>query len=131
MQEHLPYKGEVTLGYVQTFVQKIEGVLKLVRMILAEKEYTLEYRWNMYMEIRKYLGVDSCYHDFKTLEEIREISWFDDFYMERCETMKLDNNFIERASEKFSLDAEQIDALKEEVLEYASKEGYGAFENDW
>jgi hypothetical protein len=131
MQEYLPYQGEVDLGYLQTFVQKVEGVLKLARMNLVKKELTLEYRWNMYMEIRPYSKIESMYHDFQTLEDIHEISWYDDFYLEKGETMDLDNDFIERATGRFSLDAEQIDALKEEVLEYASKNGFGAFENDW
>lgn len=131
MQILIPYESEVDLPFIRAWKSSIETILQIIRNKLLDKFISVEDRWEMYLLIRPYLKVDSCYHDFRTLEEIREVSWYDDFYLEREETMELDDDFIIKATKEFDLNTEQVNALRTEVLEYAYEKGYGAFKNDW
>ncbi len=123
----VPYVHEITPEFVSWWKRNSEATLKLIQEILKDKSQDLESRWKMYLEIRPYLKVEGSYMTFKTLEAIREVSWYDDFYLEKGETQHLDGDFIERAVEEFDLDDTQVISLKEEILQ----SGYGAFENDW
>ena len=131
MQILIPHRQEINLTFLSAWKRGIEATVKVVRDILVDRQILLEERWEMYLVIRPYLEVEDCYHDFQTLEDIRETSWYDDFYLEKGETMKLDDKFVELATEKFELNSEQTKSLKTEILEYAHKKGYGAFVNDW
>jgi hypothetical protein len=95
---------------------------------LTNKEFSLEERWQLYLLIRPFLKIDGVYWTSDVLNSDREVSWYDDFYLERGETQELDEDFVKRALQKFSVDE---NSLKEEILEYATKEGYRGFENDW
>ena len=131
MQILIPYEHEIDLPFLHAWTSSMETILKITRNKLLDRFISLENRWEMYLLIRPYLKTDSSYQDFQTLEDVREVSWYDDFYLERGETMKLDDEFVELATEKFELNSEQIKSLKTEILEYAHKKGYGAFVNDW
>ncbi len=107
---------------VQTFEESFN---RFKDMIKAKTLYTLEERWGFYLKIRTYLPVSRWYMSFKSLEKIKPISWYDDFYLDRYAVMRLGADFVQRSSEKFpGLD---VDELKEEILQ----SGYSAFENDW
>lgn len=125
MNNPLPYEGEITPEFVDQFVRQMETTIKIIQKVLKDKSKSLISRWETYLKIQKYLPTDSCYMVFKSIPE--EISWYDDFYLEKGETMELDEDFIQRASEKYNLTPEQTDSLREEILQ----SGYGSFENDW
>lgn len=123
-----PYPDEITVGSTKTLVKSIDYLIKLIQAVYKDKESRpLKERWNIYKEIQGYLDLDLSYMTFDTLDKIREVSWYDDFYLDRHAVLLLDDDFIERATEEFHLTPEQIDSLKEEVIQT----GYGAFENDW
>lgn len=125
----LPYDGELSEeGLVATWVHAFKDILKRTRPILGDKSISLERRWSIYVEIQPFLETDSSYQDFK---ELGDVSWYDDFYLERGETQQLDQDFVTKCTSKFKMDKTRQDSLKEEILEYACKEGYGSFENDW
>lgn len=119
---------KLTFAFVQMEIQEFKDFLQRVRNLLPDKDKDLDTRWGIYLQIQPFLKTDGMYHHFDTLGEV---SWYDDFYLERAETLQLDDDFIKRAIEVFKLSAEQQDALKEEVLEYAAEQSYGSFENDW
>jgi hypothetical protein len=113
---------DIYITEVETFEESLnyyKGYLKATNL------YSLEDRWKFYIRILKYLPKNYIYMDFKSLEKIREVSWYDDFFLDRYAVMDLDDRFIERALEEFP--EVNIDELKEEILQ----SGYSSFENDW
>lgn len=125
----LPYEHEINPMLVKRFKDYVESSLKIFRPRLTAAEISLEERWEIYLTIRPYLKIDDCYQDFKSIEKQHEVSWYDDFYLDRYAVLDLDEHFVETVKSKnWGVD---IDELKEEILQYAAKEGYGGFENDW
>lgn len=121
--------SNTNLLLAQNTVHLIEINIKLLQESIKDKSEPLEDRWNIYLLIQPYLKTDGVYWSPESIEKNREISWFDDFYLEKDETMQLDAEFIERVEDKIKEDGWEvdIDELKEEILAY----GYGSFENDW
>jgi hypothetical protein len=117
----------LTVEHVEHWKYCLENDIKLVQFAIKNKSISLEERWKMYLIVRPYLETKGIYMDFETLENVREVSWYDDFYLDRHAVMELDEDFLERAAEKFELNQQQLDALAEEILE----SGYGSFKNDW
>jgi hypothetical protein len=124
----LPYEDEIDLPFLRAYISAFKDVLKMARKLLNDKSKSLELRWEMYLLIQPFLETDGSYMSFHSLGEV---SWYDDFYLEKGETMQLDKDFIELAEEQRDLDEDQVNSLKEEILDEASKHGYGSFENDW
>ena len=112
----------------ESWVRQLKSDLSGFRIVFGDKERPVEERWQIYILIQPFLETDGLYQDFNVLGDV---SWYDDFHLEKGETQKLDNDFITEATTKFKLSLDQQNELKEEILAYASKEGYGSFENDW
>ena len=117
-------------NYVETVkivIKNFEKRIREIKSLLTNESISLEERWDIYLIIRKYLPTKDIYIDFSSLEDIREVSWYDDFNLDRYAVQRLDENFIRLSTRKFDLSQNQEDSLKEEIL----KCGYGSFENDW
>lgn len=126
------YEDEIDLAFVRTYISSVKESLEMIRKKLKDESISLEDRWEIYLQIQPFLKTDGSYMTFDSLEEHREVSWYDDFYLDRYAVKQLDKDFIEDIQDKIDEDewVVDIDSLKEEILEYAVK-GYGAFENDW
>lgn len=118
---------KLSMAFLQQTIEEFKKEIDEAKKLIADRQYSLEERWNTYLVIRPYLETEGFYMTFNTLDSIREVSWYDDFYLERYAVMDLDQDFVDEAVEKFYLSEEQVDSLKEEILE----SGCGAFENDW
>ena len=117
------------LQLAEVTVHAIQVNIKLLQESIKDTDVSLEERWQIYLLIQPYLKTDSCYWSPKSIEKNHEISWFDDFYLEKEETLQLDDDFIERVENKVDENDWDVDIneLKEEIMAY----GYGSFENDW
>lgn len=109
----------------QVTVLALTKNIEFLQASFKDKSIPLEERWDAYILIQPYLKTASVYWSPESIEKDHEISWYDDFYLEKDETMQLNNDFIERVEGKhWTVD---IDELKEEILDY----GYRSFENYW
>lgn len=133
MEIKIPYEHELDLPFIRAWVSSVKDIVKMIQKKLGDRGIPLETRWEMYLQIQPYLETDTCYQDFKAMNGGKEISWYDDFYLDRYAVQELDADFVEDVMEKNEDDGwtTKEEELKEEILQYAFKEGYGAFRNDW
>lgn len=125
---NIPYEDEITPPFLQAHIRAfLESISIALKVAKNEKGYPLQFRWNVFAEIRPFLPKNWVYMDFQTLEDIREVSWYDDFNLDREAVMDLDEDFVKRATGQFQLTPQQVDSLREEIIQ----SGYGSFENDW
>ena len=97
-----------------------------VKAFVQDKSKSLEERWKIFC-LAEMGERDNWIRDFKTLSEIMggEVSYYDDFYIERHETFEV-KDFFEREPVMDATDGLK-DKLKEEILENF----IWSFEFDW
>lgn len=125
----LPYKSEMTPESVESMRRTWESIIKIVQTVYQDKGYDLDFRWQIYLNIHRFLPQEGTYMNFESIEKDHEVSWYDDFYLDKYAVLQLDNDFIERVQEHIEDDEWNVDIneLKEEILQ----SGYGSFENNW
>jgi hypothetical protein len=106
----------------KVMLQRVEEILKFCQDVNSAP---LQIRWDAYAQIQPHLKIQSyTWHS----DLLGDISWYDDFNLERYSIMPFDN-LVERVEEKNTDDGWDIniDALKEEII----ATGLGGFEEDW
>lgn len=101
----------------------LEVAIEEYKAFVANKENSLDERWQLFLEFQKYLP-DGYTYQVKFTFEDEDFSWYDNLYVERYETIEL-CDLIDRVRE-YSLEVD-INTLKEEILAC----GYGSLEFDW
>ena len=95
------------------------------KSILTAMSVPLPERWEIFQLILPYLKKQYSVWHSEVLNREIEISWYDDFYLDRYAELDFDDSFIEKVDEKFP--SVNIDELKEEILSL----GCSGFINDW
>lgn len=127
-----------TYAEFEVFRNIAETLQSEVWTMLKDKSIPLNERWKVFVEasggvINK---VNSYYMDFQSMTKAGfGGSWYDDFYLDRHQTMELtslvecleDRNNLNSDSKRFKMTEEQIEELKEEILQ----SGYTGFVFDW
>lgn len=111
-------------------VQSLSDNISILQLFIKNPENDFDDRWEVYSIIQPYLKRLSYYWTPPSLENMqREISWFDDFYVEKYEVVDMDNDFIKQVENKIEQDDWLVDIhqLKEDIMSW----GYGSFKMDW
>lgn len=109
----------------EEIVNEIVAIRNRVQGFVQDLSKPLDERWDLFCAVG--MGSHSSYYvDFKALDEFHgKISWYDDYYLERYSTMKMDR--LVRCFREKNPPEELIVQLKEEILE----KFIWSFENDW
>ena len=101
---------------------------------IVDQATSLEERWKYWRsapDILKNHHQWIVHFDCEKLLPQKEIFWYDDFYVEKCETVRMDNivtDYIEYKGEyKKGWNEEILKAFKEEIL----AKNLGSFRLDW
>jgi len=127
---------EVYASELDNQINVWENVVKACMKTFQQKSdpsYTLDFRWDIYQKVRKFLKIDSIYFTPSILDEYN-ISWYDDCYLERYEVQHFDEDFIKRCVkflEGKGVEPTEIPSMINKIKEEILEEGIGGFENDW
>ena len=122
----IPYVSEVRPELADMFSRTVQETMKIFWLYMKDTEIPLEDRWSVFQTVLPYTEVKPYFMRFDSLKSVGfDDTWFDDYYIDRYQTVKFDMKFIELTVEQFpSID---MDSLKEEILQ----KGYGGFIHDW
>lgn len=128
---------EFALEGIERFINEFKKDIEELKSHLTNKEFSLEQRWKLFLILQPYLEKDVWVAHLNSIEQVIDLSWYDDFNVERYQTFEFDEQFIEdltlrgdptkKGDYKKGWEAINISEVKEEILEL----GKGGFINDW
>jgi hypothetical protein len=136
------------LAHVKTEIELVNRAVanlqKTFCEVIKDKTIPLNDRWDLWRGAPSDLKAhDSCVVHFDIEDKVGEISWYDDFYIERHETVDMfdlieriredvkygamDYAYTKRITKKFVECSELLDEWREEILQMNLE----SFEFDW
>lgn len=107
-----------------------EGSRKDFGDLIKDKSVPLDERWELFCRAPDSIKLhDRWIHEFKWEEKHQAISWYDDFYMDRHQTVDMQAiiEIMEENESGTEYSEEMILDMKEEILD----KNLGSFCNDW
>jgi len=113
---------------IQKYKEDGERLQKELKQFVQDKNNSLSERWDLFC-FAKMGNNEGWIQHFESINEIfgEEVSWFDDFYKSRNQTVYLENILEELVDCEKEPTEEQLNKVKEEVLERF----IWSFELDW
>lgn len=112
--------------YMQSYKCVISNIKRLYLPYIQDKSIPLEDRWEIFGKVPQELKEHKIWIvHFPSEKKFGEICWYDDFYVERHETVNLID--LVRSINRNKWSQERIDAFKEDILQM----NLGSFINDW
>lgn len=111
---------------IELFNKAKENIKSDLKKVVVDKSYPLNERWDLFIESN--LGEHTNYYvEFEGFEGINSDRYYDDFYIEKYETVQV-KYLLKRGIEKQILDSDyKINMFKEDVLTEFIK----SFEYNW
>lgn len=113
--------------------KEVESLKKDFAKFVKDKSLPLDERWGLFVEYgRIYGGEGSWVQHFKVEQKLKhkEICWYDDFYVERRQTVELPQ-IIESIEENLCEDSDWTEELVVEFKEEILDKNMYSFTYDW
>lgn len=122
--------------YYESEIKRLSGILEQIKaLLLQNKEFSLEERWNMFLRVEKYLPIETYYNH--AISELFSGDLYDTLCNDRHQTLRY-TSLVERleedegwVDEDHETILKQYDLTIEQVKETILATGYAGFIYDW